>query len=433
MQKRNKKPEQMKKTLLTILTMAACAVSGRAQTLEACQRAAEQNYPLIKEYGLIEQTRALTIANIQKSWLPQITASAQATYQSDVTSWPDEMQGLMQQMGVNMKGLSKDQYRVGVDVNQTVYDGGAISGRKRVAEAQSAVEAVQNEVTLYSIKERVNEMYFGLLLLNENIQLLNNVEKLLASSEKQLESMSRHGVAAESDYLLIKAERLKTVQDLTTLQSQKQALTKMLSTFCGIEVKEPVKPSAEVALTGNNRPELRLIDAQMQLVNEREKLTDSELLPRVSLFAQGFYGYPGLNMFKDMIDRKWSLNGLVGVKMSWNIGSFYTRKNDKAKLQLERQSLENRRETFLFNNNLKQIKLNDEIALYRTLMSQDEDIIALRQSVRKAAESRLAHGIIDVNDLVKEINNEHAARIAQSTHEIEMLKRIYDLKITTNN
>ena len=156
-------------------------------------------------------------------------------------------------------------------------------------------------------------------------------------------------------------------------------------------------------------------------------------MPRLSLFAQGFYGYPGLNMFEDMMRHKWSLNGIVGARLSWNIGSLYTRKNDKAKLDVQRSMFQVQRDNFLFNNNLEQLQENENIARYRKLMEGDEEIITLRSQVRKAAESKLSHGIIDVNDLVREINNENAARVQQSLHEIELLKEVYDLKYTMKN
>ena len=165
------------------ICMAASAV---AQTLEVCQQAAERNYPLIAQHDLIARTTDLTVANIQKGWLPQLTATAQATYQSAVTAWPDEMKGLMQQMGVDMKGLAKDQYRVGVDLQQTVFDGGAISAQKQVAREQGAVQQAQLEVDLYKVRQRVNEMYFGLLLLDDQISLNKDLQEQLAASEKKL-------------------------------------------------------------------------------------------------------------------------------------------------------------------------------------------------------------------------------------------------------
>ncbi len=407
------------------------------QTLEECQQAAERNYPLIQQYGLIGKTTELTVSNIQKGWLPQVSASAQATYQSDVVSWPDEMKTMMNGMGFNMKGLKKDQYRVGIDVQQTIYDGGVIGSQKRIAREQGKVQAAQNDINIYNVRKRVNEMYFGLLLIDEQIKLNSDLQTLLGGNERKLESMTKRGTAAESDLQNVKAERLNAVQKATELASQKQMLQRMLSTFCGIEINNIQKPQVKVEginlTTENHRPELKALDAQISVLNAQEKALNAALMPKVGVFAQGYYGYPGLNMFEDMMHHQWSLNGIIGARVTWNIGALYTRKNDKAKLQLQRDMTENSREVFLFNNNLEQIQQHENIERYQKLMAHDGEIISLRRAVRKAAESKLTHGIIDVNDLVREINQENAACVRQSVHEIEMLKEIYDNKYTTNN
>ena len=426
--------DDMKKLVL-VLTMLPMLALG--QTLEECQQAAEKNYPLIRQYGLIEKTTQLTVANIQKGWLPQVSASVQATYQSDVTGWPDEMKTMMSGMGIDMKGLKKDQYRMGIDVQQTIYDGGVIGSQKRIAREQGKMQEAQNEVNIYQVRKRVNEMYFGLLLIDEQIKLNSDLQTLLAGNERKLESMTKRGTAAESDLQNVKAERLNAVQKGIELESQKQMLLRMLSTFCGLEVKEVSKPQATAEDGGlmaeNRRPELRALDAQIGVLNAQEKALNAALMPKIGAFAQGYYGYPGLNMFEDMMRHQWSWNGIVGARLTWNIGALYTRKNDKAKLQLQRDMTENSREVFLFNNNLEQIQQHENIERYQKLMVHDGEIISLRQAVRKAAESKLTHGIIDVNDLVREINQEHAACVQQSVHEIEMLKEIYDNKYTTNN
>ena len=422
----------MRKQILTI-ALAIMSIVTQAQTLEECQRAADQNYPLISQYSLIEKTTELTVANLQKGWLPQLSATAQATYQSDVVSWPDEMKNMMGSMGLDMKGLKKDQYRVGLDISQMVYDGGAISSQKAIAREQGNIQMAQNEVSLYQVRKRVNEMYFALLLLDEQIVLNRDLQEQLAGNERKLESMMKRGVAAECDWQNVKAERLKVMQQGTSLASQKRLLQSMLSTFCGIEVEQAVKPAMIETGVANNRPEMRLFDSQLRLADAQEKALNSALMPKLGVFAQGYYGYPGYNMFEDMKSHSWSLNGMVGVRLTWNIGALYTRKNDKEKIALQRRLIESNREVFLFNNNLEQLQQNEEMNRYRKLMADDEEIIALRKSVRKSAESKLAHGIIDVNDLVREINQENAARVQHSVHEIEMLKQIYDNKFTTNN
>lgn len=422
----------MKKIMIS-LALIILSSGSWAQTLEECQQAAEKNYPLIKQYGLIAKTTQLTVKNIQKGWLPQVTASAQATYQSAVTAWPESMQSIYQQMGLNMKGLRKDQYKIGVDLQQTIYDGGAISSQRNIAQQEGKVQEAQTETNLYQVRRRVNEMYFSLLLLNEQIQLNEDVKALLQSSEKKLSAMVKGGTAATSDLDNVRAERLSVEQQNENLKQQKQMLQRMLSVFCGLEVNNTQKPApVQIASSVNHRPEMHLYNSQLELTEAKEKALDTQLRPKLGLFAQGFYGYPGLNMFEDMMNRKWSLNGIVGVKLSWNVSAFYTHKNDKARLNAQREMIENAREVFLFNNKLEEIQQSENISRYQTMMKSDDEIIVLRTNVRKAAESKLTHGIIDVISLLREINNENAAKTQQSIHEIDMLKEMYNLKYTNN-
>ena len=421
----------MKKKNL-IFVMLAFAIGVNAQTLDECQRAAEQNYPLIRQYDLIATTTAMTLKNIGKGWLPQIAASAQATYQSDVAAWPESMYGMFEQMGLDVKGLKKDQYRVGLDLQQTIFDGGAISSQKYIAREQGNVRSAQNEVNMYNVRKRVNDMYFALLLFDEQITLNDDVQELLMSSERQLTSMVKMGTVATSDLDNVKAERLNAMQQNESMKSQRNTLRQMLSIFCGIEMNSPVKPNAVEVNYVQNRPELRLFDAQKRLADAQEKALNSQLMPKLGLFAQGYYGYPGLNMFDDMMRHEWSLNGIAGIKLSWNIGALYTRSADKTKLRMQRDMADNAREVFLFNNDMEQMQQNADIIRYREMMKRDDEIITLRGNVRKAAESKLGHGIIDVTGLIREINNENAAKVQKAIHEIDMLREIYNLKFSVN-
>lgn len=421
------------RTKFIVAILLILASTTTAQTLEECQKAAEKNYPLIKQYGLIAQTTDLTVSNIQKEWLPKIAVSAQATYQSNVVAWPERIQSIYQQMGLAMKGLKKDQYKMAIDLQQTLYDGGTIASKQAIARQEAKVQEAENQTKLYQVHHRVNEMYFALLLLNEQIKLNNNVKSLLLSSENKLAAMVKSGTAATSDLDNIKAERLSAEQQYTSLKAEQQMLQHILTTFCGIKVENVQKPTpVSTDILTNNRPELQLFNSKLKLSEAQEKALNTRLHPTLALFAQGYYGYPGMNMFNDMIDHKWRLNGIVGVKLSWNVGALYTRKNDKARLRLQRELIENEREVFLFNNSMEQIRQNSNINRFKTMMQTDKEIIALRTNVRKAAESKLLHGIIDVNSLLREINNENAAKVQWAIHEIDMLKEMYNLKYTNN-
>ena len=421
------------RTKFIVAILLILASTTTAQTLEECQKTAEKNYPLIKQYGLIAQTTELTVSNIQKEWLPKIAISAQATYQSNVVAWPERIQSIYQQMGLTMKGLKKDQYKMAIDLQQTLYDGGTIASKQAIARQEAKVQEAENQTKLYQVHHRVNEMYFALLLLNEQIKLNNNVKSLLLASENKLAAMVKSGTAATSDLDNIKAERLSAEQQYTSLKAEQQMLQHILTTFCGIKVENVQKPTpVSTDILTNNRPELQLFNSKLKLSEAQEKALNTRLHPTLALFAQGYYGYPGMNMFNDMIEHKWRLNGIVGVKLSWNVGALYTRKNDKARLRVQRELIENERKVFLFNNSMEQIRQNSNINRFKTMMQTDKEIIALRTNVRKAAESKLLHGIIDVNSLLREINNENAAKVQWAIHEIDMLKEMYNLKYTNN-
>lgn len=423
----------MTKKIIITLTSLLIAFSAMATTLEQCLRLAKENYPLTKKYELIERTSELTVANIGKGWLPQITASAQVTLQNRVVALPEALTSMMETQGVAVKGLRKDQYRLGIDITQTVYDGGAIASGREVASRQAKVDAAANEVDLYAVRQRVSELYFGILLVDKRIELIEDLVELLMANEKKLSSMVKRGTAADSDFSNIKAERLSSEQRLTEMQSQRHLLLRLLSSFCGEEIGSVEMPDIPSSVGENNRPELSLVDARINLLNAVQRQNDSALRPRIALFASGYYGYPGYDMYHDMFSRNWTLNGIVGAKLTWNISAFYTRKNDNAKLNLQRMELENSRDVFLFNNKLEQISEDENITRYNNLLQTDREIVDLRSSVRKAAESKLVHGIIDINDLLREINDENAAKVQMSTHLIERLKLLWNKKLTLNN
>ena len=428
--------------LLSYLTGAAqvtnrqLPVAGDQLTLEECQQLAQENYPLLKRYNLIQQTTEYSLQNINRGYLPQLVFSGQATYQSDVATLPELLTNLLAQNGYAVKGLDKDQYRIALDLNQIIWDGGNLKAQKENVTAQGEIQTKQTDVDMYNIRERINNLYFGILLIEDKIRLSQDLQTLLQSNCDKLESMRQNGTAMQADVNAIRAEYLKTNQQLTELTSMRQSFQQMLTLFIGKQVTANttlLKPNATLPISLENlRPELQMFDAQLQQTEAQRRLLNSEVRPRLSLFAQGFYGYPGYNMFEDMFNHDFSLNGLVGVRLSWNISKLYTHKNDKRKLVLAQNQIENAREVFLFNNQLQSTQEQEAIERYRKMMSEDDEIIRLRTSVRQAAEAKLKHGVIDVNNLLQEITRENQARTNQSSHEIEMLKHIYELRHTVN-
>lgn len=426
----------VKKVLLGITIAMFPSEMGAQITLEECQRLARENYPLLRRYDLITQSTEYNIENISKGYLPQISAVAQASYQSDVPSLPDALTNMMSLNGYDPKGMRKDQYRIGLNIDQLVWDGGNIKARKNLTQSQDATEKARVEVDLYALRSRINDLYFGILLIDEKIKLNAELQTLLQANYEKLETMNKGGIAMKCDVDLMRAEYLNACQQYTQLETMRESYVAMLAIFISRPVEainklqkpETQMPESMVI----NRPEMRLFDAQLQYTHCQEELLNSSFKPRVSLYAQGYYGYPGYNMFNDMISHDWSLNGIIGVRVAWNIGSFYTKKTDKNRLALSRENIETRRDVFVFNNNIQSTQLLKVISQYETVLKQDDDIISLRKDVRMSSESRLNHGVIDVNNLLQDITRENQACINKTIHEVELLRNIYNLKYTIN-
>lgn len=413
------------------------SVSADAQlTLDECQQMASDNYPLLQKYDLVRQTTEYTIKNIQRGYWPQLSLGGQVSYQSEVTDLPDVLSHLLSESSPNYKGMAKDQYQIALDLNLVIWDGGHIKARRDLAASDAEVQVAQADVEMYAIRSRVNELFFGILLLDEKIRLNETLQTLLLDNCRMLETRKMHGTAMESDVDVMRAEYLEARQDLTALRSMRKSYRQMLAIFIGKDTASVInlqKPAASLPQTfDNRRPELNLYAMQMQQTEAQSRLLNVGLRPKLSLFAQGVYGYPGYDMFDSMFDHDLKLNGIVGIRFSWNIGRLYTFKTDKHKLELTRKQIETAREIFLFNNNLQSVREREAVNQYHQMMEEDSDIIRLRTSVRQATEAKLQHGVIGVNDLLQEITKENRARIDHSLHEMEMLKNIYELKHTIN-
>ena len=423
----------MRRILFALMLLPTLVLS--AQSLDRCKELAREHYPFVQKYGLIEQSRDYTVANASKAWLPQVMLSGQATYQSDVMRWPEEFESMLAMQGLDMPGLRKDQYKVQVDVQQTLWDGGKSRAERVMADGEAQQARMSVEVELYAVDKRVEELYFGTLLLQEQQRQLEDMTHRLQGSLNYMNTLVENGVTMQADADAVEVQLLSTGQRLLQVKAQMSSFRRMLQLFIGEPLSDDMLSLPEVeAPIGQEsaRPELALFDAQMRVLQAKEGLIDVSLMPRVSLFAQGYYGYPGLNMFENMMSSRWSLNGIAGIRLQWNIGGLYTSRTSRLQLHNAMEGIDLQRDIFTFNNRLMAEKETAEIARLRTTLTDDDRIVMLRTRVREAAEVRLREGVIDTNDLLGKITDESAAKIAHSTHEIELMRAIYELKYTLN-
>ena len=404
------------------------SLSVNAQiTLDDCQKAARENYPLIRQYDLIQQSEDYTLSNVRKGNLPQLNISGKVSYQSEATTFPFDIPG------VGMKGLPKDQYQVVMEVSQNILDGGNIHKRKQQTEALANESERQVDVSMYALRERVNQVFFGIVLLDEQLKQNDILDENLKRNLKDVENYMLNGIANDADVDAVKVEILRSRQNRARLVASRMSFVNMLSLLTGIELDEEdtlVRPEM-IPLNGSqeiNRPELLLYEARKySLATDRNGLK-SGYMPRFSLFAQGGYGNPGLDMLKDEFRPFY----VVGARLTWNFGSLYTLKNDRKNIDNRMQQIDTERELFIFNTRLKMKEQEGYLRTLEKQMRDDEEIIRLRTNIRKAAEAKVANGTLSVTEMLREVTEENLAMQAKELHEIEYLMQQYQMKHITN-
>jgi outer membrane protein TolC len=395
-------------------------------TLEQCYQLARENYPLIKKQELIKKTEQYTTENALKGWLPQVNITAQATYQNDVTQFPVKLPN------VNVEPLSKDQYKVFADVSQTIYDGGNIRNQKNLAKIQSEVQTIQTEVELDKLKERINQLYFGILQTNKQWTQLQFTKLDIKEGIKKAEAQLKNGAIFRSNLDVLKAELVKIEQKEIELQAIKQNFVQMLSYFIKKNIDENTQletPEKILLSKNNNRSELKLFDVQKQLLETQRKIINTKNTPKLGAFFQGGYGKPGFNMLKNEFD----LFYIGGIRLNIPISGFYTQKNDLALLENQSQEIEIQRENFLFNQNFIEIQQRNDLEKIQNLIDKDNELIELRKNIKTASLAQLENGVINTNDYLREVTAEEQAILTKITHEIQYLLTQYNLKAQLNN
>jgi len=421
----------MKHLILNCLLFVALPIAalGQSITLDECQTKAKANYPLVKQYNLIEQTAQYNISNANKGYLPQVTLSAKGTYQSQVTKLPITIPN------VTIPGLSKDQYQAVVEANQVIWDGGAISAQKKITNANTEVEKQKLEVDLYTLNERVNQLYFGILLLKEQLRQNDILQNELQTNYNRVASYKQNGVANQSDLDALKVEQINAQQRGTELHSTQKSYFIMLSALTGLTIDtktELIKPEINLAslnTTVNHRPEIGLFDAQNKLFESQKELLNAGNRPKIGAFVQGGYGKPGLNMLTNAFSDFY----IGGIRLSWNLSGFYTQKNNLNKIEVSKKAMDVQKETFLFNSDLKTKQQQTEIEKLQSTLANDDEIIRLRGNIKKSATTKVDNGTLTITDLIREINAEDQAKQLKSLHEIQLIMNVYQLKNNINN
>lgn len=419
----------MNKIYLTGLLLLTCfgCYAQHTLNLEECYELAAQNFPVIRQKQLIAQSADYTISNINKGILPQLSLNGQVTYQSEVTSIAVNIPG------VKFDAPSKDQYKIYADISQPVTELFTVKNQKELAEKNAEISSRNIDVEIFKLRDRINQLYFGVLLVDEQMKLNGLVESDLDAGKKRVDAAIRNGVDYKSSLDKIKAEMIKNNQRAIELRAQRKAYTDMLGYFLNQTVDESTRftmPAAQTINNINNRPELKVFENKNASYLIQHRMINNKNLPRFSLFVQTGAGKPSpLNM----ISNSFSPYYIGGVRVSWSVMGLYTMKNEKSLLLLDKQANDIQKDIFLFNAGITSRQQSNEIVRLNELIQTDDELVSLRTSVKTTSGIQLENGIITTSDFIREVNAEDQARQTKLLHAIQLLMAQYNLQNTLGN
>lgn len=416
-----------KKYVFGFLFLLLFSASASAQvTLEQCYDSARANYPVIRQFDLLERTEQFTLENIKRSFLPQLNLSARASWQSDVTKLPFEMPGM------NIEWMEQDQYQLVLELKQLVYDGGMVHARREWQKARTEADRQQAEVELYALHQRIDQVYFGILLQNAQHKQMQLLQEQLQKSLEQVQAFLKRGVVCPADVDAVQVELRTVEQSVRSLETSRKAYCEVLALLTGMDslrAEALVTPAVTESGSEILRPELQLFARQKNMLLAQKETTRAGIRPTLGLFMQSGYGDPGLNMLKGGFSPYY----IAGVQLSWNIGKLYTLKNERRLIDEQMSQVDIRQSTFLLNTRAEAIQARRNIERIRDEIQADEDIIRMRGQILESAQARVANGTLSVLEMLRMVLEKEQACQNKAIHEVELLQARYALKRIQNN
>lgn len=389
-------------------------------TLDHCLQRAVEYYPTYRQFELLQSSSELKTENLGKNYLPVMNILGQASYQSDVTKVPT----IIPQFAP--EPIDKDWYKLYLDVSQVIWDGGATRQGKAIEAADHEISGKSLEIELYRLKETVNNLYFSILLLQENRKVLQIHAEEVDSRLRDVESAVRNGLVLATNADILRAESLKIDQKTDEIDLSVSASLRSMEILLGEEIPESVilempQPVADAAAGGEKRLEYALYDLQQSRLEAMKKMSSTSLMPKFQAFGQAGLGRPAFDMLNNDPEDYY----IVGLRFNWSFWNWNRTRNEKSILSLNQQIIDTQREAFGRNLSIDLENKRTEIEKYRTMIVRDEEILALRSKVVEAYGSRLENGVITATEYLTELKAESEARLNINIHKIQLIQAMY--------
>ena len=353
--------------------------------------------------------------NIGKAWLPQVNAMAGAAAYTDMLDIPAQARMLTGETKNWTAGAM-------ISLQQQIYDGGQTAAQKNTARAETEVSRLNVYVSMYAVNDRIEQLFFGILLIDEQLKQNRLLQNDLGINERQVADMMKGGLANATDIDAVKVEEVKCRQSEASLTAMRQAYLRMLGYFIGEQLNETttlVAPNetATTKIDAITRPELQWYAARQSLLGEQRKQLDTRLMPTVKAFGAAI-------AHTSLADMMHNTFAAAGVTVSWNIGALYTRKNDLYKLQVEADRIDAEQQTFLFNNHLQTEETQGQITALKKQLDLDRETVRLREDIYSKSMKKVKLGTETVNEMLRDAIAVSQARQQQSLHNIQLQQAI---------
>ena len=412
---------KMKRTLILLCLFSASFGYGQVSsvTLDECYRLARENYPRLTDARRQQEISDLKIKNIAVAWNPQLNLSGQATYQSEVTKVSVPIPN------ISIPSPAKDQYKAYLDIRQTIFDGGVTNAGSLAEKSSLAADQQGLEVEFYALHDKVNQLYFGILLLSESEAVLKLKMSVLNERIKVLESGFKNGTVGSRDLDLLKAERLLTDQQIGELFSERRSGLGTLGILTNQKLDEQTtltEPAASTKGVPISRPELKYFDLLGNKIDQSSQLLQKARNPKIFGFGQAGYGRPGLNMLKNTFDPYY----LVGLGLSWNILDWKQTGRSREILEVQKQMIGSQRALFDQNISVSLLRAGEAIRKAEQLLKIDDELVVLRDNIAKHSASQLENGTITSADYIVDLNALTQANISKKSHKVQLYQAVAD-------
>jgi len=404
----------MKHLLLLLATFLSSTLCMAQLTIEHCQERAKLNYPLIEQYALIDKSTEYTISNANKAYLPQVSVTGIGAY---------IISGLPTFSLPGAEPASSDKAKfIGIgQVNQVIWDGGTTGAQKDVIAASADVEKANLDVSMHQIRERVDQLYFGILVTDAQLAQLDVATASLQRNLDKLQLSKDNGLALQSDVDEVRAELLSLGQRKIEFTYTRSGYLDMLSLMIGETLEKTVVLALPVtsdaySSSENQRPELSLFKDQRALATAQHDLEKTSLMPKVGVLGAGVLITPPIGLgASDM-----SSLALAGISLSWSTAGLYRNGNNNKLHELKMAQIASQEKTFLFNNGLELHKDNAEIEKAKAILASDEEIVTLKKKIKDAYQLKYDNGMSSMDDLINAITKESEAESNKALHEVQL-------------